>query len=194
MSSPGSSNTPNPFWAFLTGLGRFVNFANTLLFNIIMLMVLLLLFALIGLAKQARDGQPGFGAVHDKTALVIDLEGALVEQYTSSPFKRAFAEASGDDAGREMQLRDLTRALRMAKGDDKIQRVLLLTDGFSVAGFAALRELGAALRDFRAGGKQVIAYGAGMEQKGYYLAAQADEAYLDPDGGVLLEGLGRYRL
>jgi protease-4 len=191
-SSP--SNTPNPFWSFLVGLGRFVNFANTLLFNVIMLLLLLMMFAVIGLAKQAREGQAGLGRVLDKTALVIDLKGNLVEQYTSSPFKRAFAEASGNDEGRELQLRDLTRALRLAKDDDNIQRVVLLTDGFSVSGFAALRELGAALRDFRAGGKQLVAYGSLMDQKAYYLAAQANEAYLDPDGGVLLEGLGRYRL
>jgi protease-4 len=93
-----------------------------------------------------------------------------------------------------MQLRDLMRALELAKDDPRIDRVVLLTDGFQVAGFAALRELGAALRDFRASGKKIVAYGTGMEQKGYYLAAQADEVYLDPDGAVLLEGLGRYRL
>jgi protease-4 len=191
-SSPG--NTPNPFWSFLVGLGRFVNFANTLLFNVIMLLLLLLVFALIGVASKAREGQVGFGPVLERSALVVDLNGNLVEQYTSSPFKRAFAEASGSDEGRELQLRDLTRALKLAKDDDNIQRVVLLTDGFSVAGFAALRELGAALRDFRAGGKQVLAYGSMMDQKAYYLAAQANEAYIDPDGGVLLEGLGRYRL
>ena len=28
----------------------------------------------------------------------------------------------------------------------------------------------------------------------YYLAAQANEVFLDPEGGILLEGLGRYRL
>ena len=79
----------------------------------------------------------------------------------------------------------------IAKSDAKIERIVLLTDGFKVAGFAALRELGVALRDFRHSGKQVVAYGSMMDQKQYYLAAQADELYLDPDGGVLLEGLGR---
>ena len=32
-----------------------------------------------------------------------------------------------------------------------------------------------------------------MDQKQYLLAAQANEVYLDPMGGMLLEGLGRYR-
>jgi protease-4 len=125
---------------------------------------------------------------------VLNLKGTLVEQYSKSPIERALAQASDNDNGREFQLRDLLTAIDSAKSDPKIARIVLLTDGFNVAGFAALRELGSALRDFRAGGKQIVAYGSTMEQKQYYLAAQADEVYLDPDGGVLLEGLGRYRL
>jgi protease-4 len=190
MSSPGN---PNPVWSFLVGVGKFINFANTLVFNLIMLLLLILLLALISLGRNATTSR-GFAPMQDKTALVLDLKGSLVEQYTSSPLKRAFAEASNSDEGRELQLRDLTRALKLAKDDANIQRVVLLTDGFGVSGFAALRELGAALRDFRAGGKQVVAYGSLMDQKAYYLAANADEAYLDPDGGVVIEGLGRYRL
>ena len=192
-----SETRPNPFWRFIVGVGKVVNFINHLVFNVFMLLFLLLLFGILAIGMAARSGAEGGGLrpVLDKTALVIDLEGTLVEQYTSEPIARAIAQATGGrDAGREIQLRDVVKALDTAKDDPKIGRVVLLTDGFRVAGFAAMRELGAALRDFRAGGKQVIAYGAGMEQKGYYLAAQADEVYLDPDGAILLEGLGRYRL
>ncbi len=185
---------PNPFWSFLVGVGKFINFANHLVFNLIMLLLLVFLFALVSLGLAARSGNGGFHPLQEKTALVLDLKGSLVEQYTSAPIERAIAQASGSDDGREIQLRDVLKALRAAKEDPKIERVVLLTDGFSVAGFAALRELGAALRDFRSSGKKILAYGTGMEQKGYYLAAQADEVYLDPQGAVLLEGLGRYRL
>src|SRR4249919_2804227 len=190
MSSPGN---PNPVWSFLVGVGKFINFANTLVFNLVMLVLLVVLLALISLGRTATTSR-GFQPLQDKTALVIDLKGQLVEQYTSSPLKRAFAEASNSDSDREVQLRDLMKVLRLAKDDDNIQRVVLLTDGFRVSGFAALSELGAAVRDFRASGKQVVAYGSLMDQKAYYLAANADEAYLDPDGGIMLEGLGRYRL
>ena len=189
-----SQSQPSPFWSFQVGVGRFINFANHLVFNLIMLLLLVLVFALVSLGLAARSGTGGFHPLQDKTALVLDLKGTLVEQYTSAPIERALAQASGGDEGRELQLRDLMRALKIAKDDPKIERVVLLTDGFNVAGFAALGELGAALRDFRSSGKKVLAYGAGMEQKAYYLAAQADEVYLDPEGAVLLEGLGRYRL
>jgi protease-4 len=183
----------NPLWSFIKFLGRSINFVNTLVFNLLMLCVLVVIFA-IAAGVAAANKATSFSPLQDKTALVIDLEGTMVEQYTQSPIERAFAKASHNDAVRELQLRDLLQVLDEAKDDDQIQRVVLLTDGFRVAGFAALRELGAALREFRASGKQLVAYGSAMDQKQYYLAAQADEVYLDPDGGIVLEGLGRYRL
>ena len=43
-------------------------------------------------------------------------------------------------------------------------------------------------------GKKVIAFGTELTQERYYIAAQADEIYLDPLGFVLLDGYGRYRM
>lgn len=180
----------NPVWSFLTGIWQFIRFTNHMIFFIGV--VLFLLFFLMVVSLGVSSGA-GVGPLKEKTALVLDLEGNLVEQYTSAPLQRAFAQATGDNA-REFQLRDLLKAIAAAKKDPKIDRIVLLTDGFNTAGFAALRELGGALKDFRSGGKQVVAFGAGMEQKQYYLAAQANEIYLDPEGSVLLEGIGRYRL
>src|SRR5690606_31141206 len=39
----------------------------------------------------------------------------------------------------------------------------------------------------------VLVYGAGFDQAQYYVAAHADEIYLDPHGLVLIEGFGHYR-
>ncbi len=58
---------------------------------------------------------------------------------------------------------------------------------------ASRREIAAAVARVRAGGKQVVAFSEGMDQSNYLIAAEADEIYLDPMGGLLLEGLGRYR-
>src|SRR5581483_9002945 len=38
------------------------------------------------------------------------------------------------------------------------------------------------------------AFGTELTQDRYYIAAQADEIYLDPLGFVLLDGYGRYRM
>ena len=53
-------------------------------------------------------------------------------------------------------------------------------------GLAKLEELAAAIAEFRRAGKKVIAHGSYFLESQYYLAAQADEVYLDPFGFVLL--------
>src|SRR3546814_10178985 len=63
----------------------------------------------------------------------------------------------------------------------------------SFSGHASIREVADALAALRASGKQVVAFGEGFDQNQYLLAAQADEVYLDPMGGLVLEGLSRYR-
>jgi protease-4 len=49
------------------------------------------------------------------------------------------------------------------------------------------------VKSFRESGKKVIAYGTGYGRDSYYVAAHADEIYLDPMGLVVLEGYERYR-
>ncbi|MGH8051880.1 MAG: signal peptide peptidase SppA [Arenimonas sp.] len=179
-----------PVAAFFYGIWTLIRVTNHLAF--LAIVAFLFLFFIIGLAASA--GNKGGGkAIQEKTALVLNLEGNLVEQFSSDPISRALAEATGDGQS-EIQLRDIVKVLNAAKADKSIDRILLKTDGLSVSGFAALRDVAAALRDFKASGKQIIAYGVNMDQKQYYLAAQADKIYIDPEGGILLEGLGRYRL
>ncbi len=181
-----SQSQPGPIRRVLVGVWNTVNFTRQLVFNLIFLLVLF--FVLVAIVAS-----PGVQPLQEKTALVLPLDGQLVEQYTSAPVERVLNQATGD-ARPELQLRDLVHAIEAAKDDKRIDRIVLLTDGFGATGFAAMRDLAAALRDFRASGKQVVAFGTDMEQKQYYLAAQADEVYLDPQGSVLLEGFGRYRM
>lgn len=178
---------PGPIRRLIVGLWTAVDFSRRFVVNAIFLLLVALLIAAIA-------ASPGVKPLRSGTALVLDLDGRLVEQFTQSPMDRAIGRALGDGGPPEFQLRDLLHAIEQARDDRRIDRIVLHTDGFQVAGFAAMRELGAALREFRASGKQVVAFGTGLEQKAYYLAAQADEIYLDPEGAVFLEGLGRYRL
>lgn len=179
-----------PVASFFYGIWTLIRVTNHLAF--LALVLLFMLIFIIGLLASAGN-KGGVKAVQEKTALVLNLEGTLVEQFTNDPVSRAIAEATGDGET-EIQLRDLVKVLEAAKTDKRIDRIVLQTDGMSVSGFAALRDVAAALRDFKTSGKQIIAYGVNMDQKQYYLAAQADKIFIDPEGGVLLEGLGRYRL
>ena len=126
-------------------------------------------------------------------ALVIAPEGEIVEQLSSDPVRRALGEASGGPAP-ETLLRDVTDAIAAAKSDSRIKLIVLDLGSLDASGLSKLQEIGAALRDFRASGKRVVAAADSLDQTQYYLAAQAGEVYLDPMGLVYLDGFSYYRM
>jgi protease IV len=126
-------------------------------------------------------------------ALLIAPQGELVEQLSGDPVRRAFGEASGRPAP-ETLLRDVTDAIAAAKTDSRIKLIVLDLDELNSSGLSKLQEIGAALRDFRASGKRVVAAGDSLDQTQYYLAAQAGEVYLDPMGMVSIDGFSYYRM
>lgn len=181
----------NPVASFFIGLWDVMNFTRRLILNLVFfgLLLLVLILFVVAMGKSATAGK----SLQDRTTLVIAPEGKLVEQYSADPVSRALAKAVGDNGADEVQLRDLIRAIEAARDDKKIERVVLQLDKLQPSGFASMREVVAALQDLRASGKQVVAFSENMSQSQYLLAAQANEVYLDPMGGVVLEGLGRYR-
>jgi protease-4 len=180
-----AERTRGPVVAFLVGFWNLLNFTRRLVFNLIFLALLVaFLFAL-------RAGAP---RLKEHTALVLDPKGSIVEQYTSDAAQRALAGAFGEKV-REVQLRDILRAIDAAAGDRRIDRIVLEPDRIERAGLSTLREIGAALERFKAAGKEVIAVSDGMDQGQYYLAAHANRILLHPgsEQGVLLTGFGLYR-
>ncbi len=131
--------------------------------------------------------------VPHSAALVIAPEGELVEQLSSDPVRRALGQASGGPAP-ETLLRDVTDAIAAAKSDARIKLIVLDLGSLDASGLSKLQEIGAALRDFRASGKRVVAAADSLDQTQYYLAAQAGEVYLDPMGLVYLDGFSYYRM
>lgn len=181
----------NPVASFFIGLWDVMNFTRRLILNLLFfgLLFLILVLFVVAMGKGASSNR----ALQDRTTLVIAPEGRLVEQFSADPVSRALAKAIGDNSAEEVQLRDLIRALDAARDDKKIERVVLQLDKLQPSGFASMREVAASLQAVRAAGKQIVAYSDNMSQWQYLLAAQANEIYLDPMGGVVLEGLGRYR-
>jgi len=151
---------------------------------------LLLLLAIFGFVVGALQGS--IPKMPDDAALVIRPEGEIVEQQSGDPLELALAEARG--LGRnETTLRDLTEAIEAAKEDKRIKTLVLEFDAMGGAGQPTLDEFARAVKSFRESGKKVIAYGTGYGRDSYYVAAHADEIYLDPMGLVVLEGYERYR-
>ena len=165
------------FWALLDASRR----------ALLNLLLLALLVALVG-GLMSRGPAP----LKDKTTLVLDLRGGLVEQFSGSAREQVMAQLKGN-AQRQTRLRDVLATLEAAAKDPKIGTVLLDLDDFGGAGMAGLHEVAAALNRFKASGKKIVAYGDRFDQRGYFLAAQASEIYLNPMGMVTIEGFGRYR-
>ncbi len=176
-----------PVASILTGIWDAMNFTRRLVLNLVFFGFLL--FALAALSTSGKRVMP----VEEHSTLVIAPEGTLVEQYSVDATTRAFAKALGNPSSSEVQLRDLLRALEAAKTDKRIDRVLLRVDRMNFSGYASIREVADALAELRASGKQIVAFGESFDQGQYLLAAQANEVYIDPMGGMILEGLSRYR-
>ncbi|MCC6563199.1 MAG: signal peptide peptidase SppA, partial [Xanthomonadales bacterium] len=126
-----------PFRRFFGGLFHAVDLTRRLLLNAIFLVIALIVLVAIFAG--------GAGPLEQKTTLVLDPQGMIVEQYSAEPLDRALGETLGDPV-RETRLRDLTRALEAAADDAHISQVLLVTHGIAGIGPASTRELAAALR------------------------------------------------
>ena len=131
--------------------------------------------------------------LEDKTALVLNLKGNLVEQHAANMDVRILTSVGDDLEQGDIQLRDILQVLEAAARDHKITGAVLLTDDLRAAGLPMLREVAAALERFKASGKPVIAWGSSYDQRQYFLASHANEVFLDPMGHILLEGFGHYR-
>ena len=174
-----------------TALLTFLSFAWRVLDGlrkVLHLIVLLVLFAVVIGALQSS-----IPIVPRHAALVLNPQGRIVEQLSGDPIERAIADAAGEGEP-ETLLRDVLDAIEAAQDDKRIDLMVLDVSQMSGAGLSKLQEIGAALRAFRAAGKKVVAVGEYFDQSQYYLAANADEVYLDPLGFVFVDGFDYYRM
>jgi protease-4 len=165
-------------WSVLDGTRRLV-------FNLLFLVLLVVL-----VVSMVRGGA---APMAERTTLVLNLRGKLVEQRSTRPRDAALAQFGAGRADADTQLRDVRTVLDAAAADPKVHNALLVLDEFEGGGLPALREAAAAIQRFRASGKKVTAWGGGYDQRQYYLAAQADEVFLHPMGTLLIQGFGGYR-
>ena len=150
-------------------------------------LIFLMLFVVVLVAGAARDRPQ----VPEQAALMLAPEGALVEELSGGLLERALAEAQGVDIG-ETLLRDLVEAIRAAADDDRIEALVLDPSGLTGGGLSKLQVLADEIIRFKASEKPVIAIGDAFSRDQYYLAAHADEIYMNPMGGVWISGYSRF--
>ncbi len=151
---------------------------------------LVLLLFIFGLLLAALRGSVPY--LPRDAALVLAPQGAIVEQLSGDPLERALARATGDDRP-ETSLHDLLEVIAAARDDRRVNALVLDLEAMGGAGLPALQEVARAITAFRETGKPVFAWGTYLDQRRYFLAAHADEVYLDPLGEVAVQGFAFFR-
>ena len=172
---------------FFRKLGAFLSGLRTWTVNLITLLLLIYLVVAIGMLLV---DQPGTVDPEGKV-LIIAPEGMILDQETfPEKLLPPFANFPESD---QVQTRDLVEIIRAAAADDRLAAVLIDFSNAAFAGPSTALLLAQELAALRESGKPLIAYSESLTTASYMLAAQADEIYVHPSGGVAISGLGGYR-
>jgi protease-4 len=170
---------------FFLGIWRFIDGARKVVLNLIFLLILYLVLLAVVDSGDTLVIQP-------ETALVLRPYGNVVEQYSGSPLDQAIQQAT-DQNRPETRLRDLVEAVKRARDDDRITRLVIDPTYLWRIGMASLLEIEAAIAEFKSSGKPVVSLADNLSQQQYFLAALADEIWLNPEGLVWIDGFAAYR-
>jgi protease-4 len=130
--------------------------------------------------------------VPDNAILYVDPAGTLTERYPSEDnVSRLMGEVTEQAA--ETPVFKLSRTLRMAASDTRVNTVMLNLSALDYGSLAALQELEQDLLLLKEQGKTVFAWSEYYNTSSWYLAAAADQAFLDPMGMIHLPGFSLYR-
>jgi protease-4 len=172
---------------FFQMLWNGLNFSRRLIFNI--LFVVIIISVIVGFSSD--DGKV---IITPGSALVLNLSGQIVEQEKYvDPLEAAIGDSMGqNDEPPEVLLDDVINVINDAAHNPKISVMVLALQQMQNAHLNKLQEIGAALTEFKAQGKKIIATGDSYTQAQYYLAAYADEISMHPYGWVGVEGYAMY--
>ena len=155
------------------------------------------LFSLVALLGVGAFGLAGFfirsaateaePEVEKNSVLVFDLSTDIGDEVPFSGPGVVLEETLYGSSYRAISLHSTLNAIESAAEDDNIVGIYLT--GNTSAGFATLKEVRAALEQFKAdSGKPVLANNTVWGERDYYLVSVADSLYLNPAGLIELNG------
>lgn len=164
-------------WKVINGTRKVI---LNLIFFLILAVFLVSLFSEEDLVEVPENG-----------IMVLNPNGMLVEEkFWVDPVSKVLNEAMGaNDEVPEVLLSDIVDSIEKAKTDERIGALYLNLKNLYPSGLNKLQVVAEALDDFRTSGKPIISNADYYDQHQYYLAAHADQLYLNPMGGVVFEGL-----
>ncbi len=146
------------------------------------LLFFLLFIMLVSIASLSETKAP----IPKNAVLKISLNNQFTERAKEDPFQDL--DALGFSSQSPVGILSLKSALKKAESDDNIKGVFL-SGGFPMAGHASLKEIHAALKEFKASGKFIYGYSEILSQKGLFLSTAADTFFVNPEGYVEWNGL-----
>lgn len=150
----------------------------------LVLLFLLLFFAGFYAVMTLR---PAPGMVRDG-ALYLPLDGAVVEEAANvSPTDLILSRSAPPT---EYVARDVARGIAAAADDKRIKAVVLDLEHFAGGSSVHMSQIGAAMDKVRAANKPVLVRSLIYTDDAMQLAAHASEVWIDPMGGVALNGPG----
>lgn len=166
---------------------RFLRTGITVLANLVFLLMLGIMLA--GLFYTPTITIP------DGSALVIRPRGNIVEERSPMrPVMQYFNKLAGVPLDEEVFLQDLLDGIDAAGDDARIKVLVLDLDQLGAASLDQLQVVGQALSRAREKGRHIIALGDSFNQSQYYLAARANEIWLNPMGSVDVHGFSVLKL
>ncbi|NLZ17325.1 MAG: signal peptide peptidase SppA [Desulfobulbaceae bacterium] len=165
----------------------FIRTGTTVLANLVFLGMLVIIF--FGIFYTPAITIP------EGSALVINPRGNIVEERSvMRPFAQQFNKLAGVPLQEEIFLQDLLDSINAAATDSRIKALVLDLDKLGAASLDQLQVMGEALDQAKKQGKQIIALGDNYNQAQYYLAAHANEIWLNPMGAVDVHGFAVFKL
>ncbi len=144
---------------------------------------------LIFLAISAANREEPGPRVENKSILVFDLSVNITDSLPNSSTSQALQQALSDEESDSLTLRSVLESIDRATKDNRISAIFLQgTSAGNANGFATLREVRDALERFRNSGKPIYAYDEDWSEGEYYLASVANTIYVNPLGGLELNG------
>lgn len=144
------------------------------------------IFVLLGIAGVATAKQDKTTEIDNNSFLKITLDEPISELGEEDPFEELGLPIENSNA--KIGLIDILASIKAAKTDSKITGIYL-NISMPQAGSAVMSEIRQALLDFKTSKKPVIAYSEVYTENAYYLASVADKIWVNPAGGMEINGL-----
>ena len=130
----------------------------------------------------------GTVTVKPHSILMIDLGESITDTPETDPL--AQLDVMSMNIEKKISLYKVLCGIDAARTDDRIDGIYIRITGGGTVSASTLEEMREAIEEFKAqSGKFVVAYNESYGQADYYLATAADKIYIQPEGGMMWQGI-----